>query len=122
MGDRGGDVVKAITVRDWVRDIRDRCQAAGVAFFFKQHGAWEPIEPVYVDDHDDVLLDGTDDVEVVSLNRTGQIEMRFPSAGGTQGHQPNPAGNPWWMARVGKKAAGRELDGRTWDEMPEERR
>ncbi len=30
----------------------------------------------------------------------------------------------WWetrdlMARVGKKRAGRELDGRTWDQMPE---
>ncbi|HRE01602.1 MAG TPA: DUF5131 family protein, partial [Ilumatobacteraceae bacterium] len=25
---------------DWVRDIRDRCQAAGVPFLFKQWGAW----------------------------------------------------------------------------------
>jgi protein gp37 len=25
---------------DWVRDIRDRCQAAHVAFFFKQWGEW----------------------------------------------------------------------------------
>ena len=23
-----------------------------------------------------------------------------------------------WLRRVGKKAAGRLLDGRTWDEMP----
>jgi protein gp37 len=23
---------------DWVRDIRDQCQAVGVAFFFKQWG------------------------------------------------------------------------------------
>jgi protein gp37 len=43
---------------EWVRDIRDQCEEAGVAFFFKQ---W----------------------------------------GGTR-----------------KKRAGRELDGRTWDEMP----
>ena len=28
---------------------------------------------------------------------------------------------PVMMARVGKKAAGRELDGRTWDEFPEVR-
>jgi hypothetical protein len=27
--------------------------------------------------------------------------------------------SPTMMSRVGKKAAGRELDGRTWDEMPE---
>jgi protein gp37 len=42
----------------WVRDLRDRCQAAGVAFFFKQWGGRTP------------------------------------------------------------KSGGRELDGRTWDEMP----
>lgn len=29
---------------------------------------------------------------------------------------------PESMSRVGKKAAGRELDGRTWDEYPEVRR
>ena len=25
---------------DWVRDIRDRCQAARIPFFFKQWGTW----------------------------------------------------------------------------------
>lgn len=29
-----------------------------------------------------------------------------------------PDRNDPWMARVGKRAAGRELDGRTWDEYP----
>jgi protein gp37 len=27
---------------DWVRDLRDRCVAAGVPFFFKQWGEWAP--------------------------------------------------------------------------------
>lgn len=27
---------------DWVRALRDQCQAAGVPFFFKQWGAWAP--------------------------------------------------------------------------------
>ena len=27
---------------DWVRDIRDQCRAAGVAFFFKQWGVLRP--------------------------------------------------------------------------------
>jgi protein gp37 len=27
---------------DWVRDLRDRCNAAGVPFFFKQWGEWAP--------------------------------------------------------------------------------
>jgi protein gp37 len=43
---------------DWVRDLRDQCQSAGISFFFKQVGGRTP------------------------------------------------------------KAGGRELDGRTWDEMP----
>ena len=28
---------------DWVRSIRDQCQAAGVPFFFKQWGEWGPV-------------------------------------------------------------------------------
>ena len=51
---------------DWVRDIRDQCQAARVPFFFKQWG-----------EHNSDLI---------------------------------------W---IGKKKAGRELDGRTWDEFPD---
>ncbi len=35
---------------------------------------------------------------------------------GQQG--PPPVEQPMSMYRVGKKAAGRVLDGRTWDEMP----
>ena len=27
---------------DWVRSLRDQCKAAGVSFFFKQWGAWQP--------------------------------------------------------------------------------
>jgi protein gp37 len=51
---------------DWARDIRAQCEAAGVAFFFKQWGA-----------HNEKGL------------------------------------------RVGKGRAGRLLDGRTWDAMPQ---
>ena len=51
---------------EWVVDVRDRCVAAGVPFFFKQWGK-----------HD------------------------------------------WAGIPVGKKKAGRLLDGRTWDHMPE---
>lgn len=30
---------------DWARSLRDQCQAAGVAFHFKQWGEWAPIDP-----------------------------------------------------------------------------
>lgn len=69
---------------DWFRSVRDQCQAAGVAFFFKQWGEFGP-----VDKHALVRVAGEDIVG---------------------------------YARLGKKAAGRILDGRTWDEFPEARK
>jgi len=68
---------------EWVRSIRDQCQAARVPFFFKQWGAWWPAGKRIVENKDMILF-GRDA-----------------------------------MYRVGKKHAGRELDGRTWDEYPE---
>lgn len=100
---------------DWARSLRDQCVTADVPFLFKQHGEWEPIGPLYGegDDVDDahmnaVGLEVIDKRRVVELERSGHV---------TDGYQP---GDPrtWLMARVGKKAAGRELDGRTWDEHP----
>lgn len=69
---------------DWVRSLRDQCVAAGVAFFFKQWGAWAP------------------SMAEVRKYVTDRIDV----------------GNGTVVSRVGKKAAGRELDGRTWDEYP----
>lgn len=74
---------------DWARDLRDQCAAAGVPFFFKQWGSW---------------ILGKD------AHQRGIIpaEQRFPFG------RCQPA-----MARVGKKLAGRLLDGRTHDAMPD---
>lgn len=78
---------------EWARSLRDQCQEAEVPFLFKQWGEW-----------------------LVSS------EMR-------QGVHPDPGIYSWpWrdsdddftmMVRVGKKAAGRLLDGREWNEFPE---
>jgi len=103
---------------DWARGLRDQCAAASVPFFFKQHGEWAPIGPLYAqgDDEqeaDDARMDAVaweieERREVVQLERTGHV---------ARDHQP---GDPrtWLMVRAGKKAAGRVLDGRTWDEYP----
>lgn len=77
----------------WARDIRNRCVAAGVPFFYKQHGEWGPIEPSEFDRSRGDRI----------LNWTGQDDEH---GGG-------------FVRRMGKAAAGRELDGRTWDEMPD---
>lgn len=78
---------------DWARSLRDQCQAAGVPFLFKQWGEWAP------GNHRDPTLDG-------------QVSIPYrPDC-----PDPYPLG---WVRRVGKKAAGRVLDGRTWDQYPE---
>ncbi|TYK74315.1 phage Gp37/Gp68 family protein [Comamonas sp. Z1] len=83
---------------DWARSLRDQCEDAGTDFLFKQWGEWMP---------------GEKDGDTVKLS--------FPAAGP---HGPaNPEFYDWpdgvCAARVGKKAAGRLLDGRTWDEIPQ---
>jgi protein gp37 len=79
---------------DWARSLHDQCQAAGVAFFFKQWGAWRPAEAGdAAHRRAPVAFDGPADADV----------------GGAA------------MARMGKGKAGRELDGQLWDEFPRPR-
>ncbi|KVZ79971.1 phage Gp37/Gp68 family protein [Burkholderia ubonensis] len=81
----------------WAADLRDQCARAGVPFLFKQWGEWLPVET----DGDcyGVADDGSD------RELGGRLRMT------TLGTQQ--------FLRVGKRAAGRLLDGRTHDEFPE---
>lgn len=81
---------------DWVRPIRDQCIAACVPFFFKQWGAFAP-------------MDRNSEVEGVQVDLDGKWR---------RGRDGLPSPGHAYMERVGKKAAGRLLDGRTWDEYP----
>ena len=90
---------------DWYRSLRDQCQAAGVPFFFKQWGEYQPVTPLYAG-RDDAAENGRG--ELISLDTDGFIWDKW---------QPNDL-RTWLIEKVGKKHAGRELDGRTWDEMP----
>jgi protein gp37 len=89
---------------DWARSIRDQCLARSVAFFFKQWGEYEPAGPVYGDPEAD--LDGRGEVQ--ALDTHGYVWM--------DDKQP-PLGS-WYVERVGKRRAGRALDGRTHDHFP----
>lgn len=75
----------------WARSLRDQCQAAGVPFLFKQWGEW--IAP---------SQHGAARAE----NGFAPIKEFAMVEGQGRYHL------------VGKKAAGRQLDGRTWDEVP----
>ena len=89
---------------DWIRSLRDQCAAAGVAFFFKQWGAWAPC-------HIDVNADerGT---ELHPMEETVLDAMDHERGYRVEEHH----GHEFFKA--GKKLAGRHLDGRTHDEYP----
>jgi protein gp37 len=73
---------------DWVRSLRDECYESRVPFFFKQWGEWE-----YLGD------------------------SRLPTIAVTNPYKYRSVGEARFF-RIGKKAAGRILDGRTWDKTP----
>lgn len=91
---------------DWARQIRDACAAAGMAFHFKQWGAW------------------LDEREATARHLAPGPEM-FDCSGCPKGPNWHPydAGdrNGGMMIRVGKNAAGRLLDGVEYNGMPEAR-
>jgi protein gp37 len=79
---------------EWPRFVRDQCRDAGVPFFFKQWGEFRPRRtPARQEDCD---------------------MPPIPYRPGCK--DPYPLG---WVERVGKKKAGRLLDGREWSEYPE---
>ncbi|MGE0350914.1 phage Gp37/Gp68 family protein [Hydrogenophaga sp.] len=87
----------------WARSLRDQCAAAGVPFLFKQWGEWMPPEsrstPYAAKDWRDVV-DTTGQVRPIAWVGDRVLESSRQ------------------VVRVGKKAAGRLLDGREWNEVP----
>lgn len=91
---------------DWVRSIRDQCQAAGVPFFFKQWGEYG------VFDHTVSMHEASK--ESGYLHRSGKYTKFSRSTPPVTGKFEDLA----MMMKVGKKAAGRLLDGVEWSEFP----
>lgn len=86
---------------DWVRSLRDQCAAAGVPFLFKQWGEWAPYR----------------------LHVNGDLGGDLRSGRVQHLHAPgNPDGffrrGDSYVERVGKRVAGRQLDGREHSEWP----
>ena len=94
---------------DWARSLRDQCAVADVPFLFKQWGEWG--EP--------------DSIERTNLALQGWFEQDRLDGGVPLHEWQGPMQNGVELAslrpevfRVGKKAAGRLLDGRTHDWYP----
>lgn len=80
---------------DWARSIRDWCKETETPYFFKQWGEWMPTE----------IRNAHQKNEIVLLPDGSQMAMTT-----------NPRAVV--MRNVGKHAAGRELDGKTYSEYP----
>lgn len=102
---------------DWARSLRDQCQAAGVAHFFKQWGEWGP--DVGIPPGRDPAIPGGDPI----MEGKGpcaflkQDTWQF-AANGYAVDLSDSSGCGEWVFRLGKKLNGRLLDGREWNEMP----
>jgi protein gp37 len=83
---------------DWVRSLRDQCQDANVPFFFKQWGEWIPRRLSSPDEFDDSM----------------HVWDCWPGIDGNW-----EIGGANVSVRVGKKTAGRILDDREWNEIPD---
>lgn len=91
---------------DWARSIRDQCTAASVPFFFKQWGEWAPgvnsPGPQTRTERIAHFWDGQWDYGAIT--KTSGQELH---------HDDEPD-----VYRFGKRASGRLLDGREWNETP----
>jgi protein gp37 len=77
---------------DWARSLRDQCAAAGVPFLFKQWGEWCP-ESVHC------------------TEKAAEMALYMSTDGNTRPAAFGARNGATTIQRVGKKAAGRLLDG-----------
>lgn len=137
VGGESGQGARPMNIK-WVYDLRDQCVAAGVPFFFKQHGEfiakpliaeWKPnqklidrfgmteeeatgwvIKPEWED-----AVQGNHEWGVVTY------DGKYLDQTTTWNSRQMAECDEWehTVYRVGKKRAGRLLDGREWNEFPQ---
>ncbi len=90
---------------DWARTVRDLCAEAGVPFFFKQWGEWAPIEAILTD------LRGMRSAATWFADQWIFEKEDIGGDGSYEEFEPD-------VWRVGKKKAGRLLDGVIHDGLP----
>lgn len=105
---------------DWIRSLRDQCAAAGVPFFFKQHGEWIAIRDV--PESADLYHPAPESHP--DARRRCKVETTIMKSDGSTCGPANPGAflqgsGSHQIFRVGKRAAGRLLDGVEHSERPQ---
>ena len=93
----------------WPLSIRDQCVDANVSFFFKQWGEWGLIKHRRSNASHVIYCDG----------RHVPFDKESILAEERRSGKRHDRSLPHTIFRVGKKKAGRLLDGRTWNELPQ---
>lgn len=115
---------------DWARSLRDQCQAANVAFFFKQWGAWKPVCDMSEEEMEGLYRSRR-------RAKDGEDQDRLDECWGRRctvntlclrgdGNHVDPASRLAFLAgtrpmlafNIGKRRAGRLLDGVEHNGMP----
>lgn len=98
---------------EWARSLRDQCAASGVPFLFKQWGEWAPRSECY---HTLTCGQAASDIDP---SATKWPRIRLTAAGNNGRDLANACdGDDCYMQKVGKKLAGRLLDGVLHDAYP----
>jgi protein gp37 len=84
----------------WATSLRDQSEALGIAFFFKQWGEWHPV----------VFDPGDDEIGITPAGQTDPETKPRATFDFVDGES---------MERLGKRVAGRMLDGVEWNEFPQ---
>lgn len=102
---------------NWARSLRDQCVAGEVPFFFKQWGEWKPICEMSEVEYEALykpLLQGAP----ANSHRKCKADTTIVWPNGETGFNGQHQGAPHSVFKVGKKKAGRLLDGVAWDQYP----
>lgn len=98
---------------NWFRDLCAQCAVADVPFFFKQWGEYLPVGQT---------LPGCGKVTGGTAVKPGRMKLHYGAskhAFAERGVEVTSLADGRVTFRVGKKAAGRLLDGREWNEFPQ---
>lgn len=117
---------------DWPRQIRDQCARAGTAFFFKQWGEWAPVSDMAEDEIDACYRsnraakqgedqDAIDEFFGRTRIRDSHVLHRDGSRHNHLAANAFQGTSAMTMFAIGKKHAGRLLDGIEHNAMPETR-